>query len=89
MRLRSRWQEFEERETPEARFAAALDRLEPVLLNYVTSGGSWRRHAVLEEQVRHRNRPIGDGAAELWELASRLISDAADRGWLGPRVADP
>jgi putative hydrolase of HD superfamily len=84
-RLRSRWEEFEARETPEARFAAALDRLEPVLLNYVTSGGSWRRHAVEEEQVRVRNRPIGDGAAELWDLASRLIADAAARGWIGRR----
>ena len=82
-RLRARWDEFEARETREARFAAALDRLEPVLLNYVTAGGSWRRHAVEEEQVRKRNRPIGDGAAELWELASRLIGDAAERGWLG------
>jgi putative hydrolase of HD superfamily len=82
-RLRTRWDEFEARATPEARFAAALDRLEPVLLNYVTSGGSWRRHAVDETQVRIRNRPIGDGAAELWDFASRLIADAADRGWLG------
>jgi hypothetical protein len=56
-----------------------------VLLNYVTSGGSWRRHAVDEEQVRIRNRPIGDGAAELWDLASRLIADAAERGWVGRR----
>ncbi|HUP23281.1 MAG TPA: HD domain-containing protein [Thermoanaerobaculia bacterium] len=82
-RFRARWDEFEARATPEARFAAALDRLEPVLLNYVTAGGSWRRHAVDEAQVRIRNRPIGDGAAELWDIASRLIADAADRGWLG------
>jgi putative hydrolase of HD superfamily len=82
-RLRARWEEFEARQTQEARFAAALDRLEPVLLNYVTSGGSWRRHTVSEEQVRARNHPIGDGAAELWDLASRLIADAAERGWLG------
>jgi putative hydrolase of HD superfamily len=84
-RLRARWEEFEARETAEARFAAALDRLEPVLLNYVTAGGSWRRHAVTEEQVRARNQPIGDGAQALWDLASLLIRDAADRGWLGPR----
>jgi putative hydrolases of HD superfamily len=82
-RLRARWEEFEARETAEARFAAALDRLEPVLLNYVTAGGSWRRHAVEEQQVRERNRLIGDGAVELWDLASALIADAADRGWLG------
>jgi putative hydrolase of HD superfamily len=85
-RFRARWDEFESRQTPEARFAAALDRLEPVLLNYVNAGGSWRRHGVDEEQVRSRNRPIGDGAAELWELASRLIADAAERGWLGRRA---
>ena len=45
------WREFEERKTPEARFAAALDRLQPVMLNDATNGKAWEEHGITEEQV--------------------------------------
>ena len=49
------WEEFEERETPEARFAAAVDRLQPLLLNFNTRGHAWRKHGVKRSQVIERN----------------------------------
>jgi putative hydrolase of HD superfamily len=78
--LRGLWEDFEARASPEARFAAALDRLQPVLHNYTTGGGTWREHRVTRDQVVARNRPMGDGAPELWEYARALIEDAVARG---------
>src|SRR5262249_5006563 len=49
--LRALWEEFEERVTPEARFARALDRLQPMLINMVTEGGTWAAHGVTADQV--------------------------------------
>ena len=78
--LRGLWEEFDARASPEARFAAALDRLQPVLHNYTTGGGTWREHSVTRDQVVARNQPMGDGAPDLWEYAKSLIDDAVARG---------
>jgi putative hydrolase of HD superfamily len=80
--LRALWEEFEARETPEARFAAALDRLQPMLHNYMTSGHSWRRHGILKRQVLERNQPIEDGSPALWKLVESFLTDAVSRGYL-------
>ena len=76
------WEEFEARETPEAKFAAALDRLMPLLHNYHTQGQSWREHNISKEQVLRLNRHIADGSISLWEYAEALINDAAAQGFL-------
>jgi putative hydrolase of HD superfamily len=80
--LRALWNEFEERRTPEARYAAALDRLQPLLQNFATSGASWRQHGVVRSQVLERNRVIGDSAPRLWQHAERLIDEAVENGFL-------
>lgn len=87
--LRELWEEFEARGTPEARFAGALDRLQPLLLNFHTDGLAWRQHGVRKEQVARRNAPIDDGAPELWEFARDLIEEAARRGWLAEEPDEP
>ena len=80
--LRRLWEEFEERRTPEARFAAAMDRLQPVMLNYLTEGVVWRQHGVTSEQVIARNRHIAEGSEVLWEVAAEYIQDAVRKGYL-------
>jgi putative hydrolases of HD superfamily len=80
--LRSLWQEFEARTTPDAAFAAALDRLQPLLHNYNTEGSTWRQHGITVEQVVTLNRTIANGSQRLWEYTERLIEDAAARGFL-------
>ena len=80
--MRDLWDEFEARETPEACFAAALDRLQPLLLNYHTQGGTWREHGIRRQQVIQRNSPMQDGAPELWEYAEKLINEAVEKGIL-------
>ena len=78
--LRAAWDEFEERRTPEARFAYAIDRLQPLLHNHRTSGAAWRRHGITVDQVHDKNHPIRDGAPPLWELAREMIETSAQRG---------
>jgi len=83
--LRSLWEEFEQRATPEAKFAAAMDRLQPMLSNYATGGVSWREHGVTLPTVLARTRHICEGSPALWEYAKALLFDAADRGYLPRR----
>lgn len=86
--LSALWEEFEARETAEARYANAVDRLQPMLHNLATEGCSWQKHDVGVEQVVERNAPIGEGAPILWEHARARLEEAVERGWLrgaGPR----
>ena len=80
--LREAWEEFEARETPEARFAAALDRLAPLLLNFVNAGGTWREHQVPASRVRAVTAQVAEGAPELREFVRSLLEAALERGWL-------
>ncbi len=73
-RLRALWDEFEAAETPEARFAKGLDRLQPVLLNLMTDGGTWDDFEVTEAQVMRRcGPPIEAASPELWAATTKLI----------------
>ena len=82
--LRALWDEFEARESAEARFAVAVDRLQPLLLNYVNGGPGWRKHGVTARQVRAINAEIDRGSPALWRYAQELIADAERRGFLAP-----
>jgi putative hydrolase of HD superfamily len=80
--LAALWAEFDAGSTPDAAFARALDHLQPVLLNYHTEGGSWRRHAVAGADVLAKKRPIAQGSDALWRYAETLIRDSIAKGWL-------
>src|SRR6266498_4993097 len=79
--LRAVWDEFEERRTPEARFARALDRLQPMLANYYLGGGTWQAHGVRAGQVLDKVALIADGSAALGEFARDLIGSAIRQGF--------
>jgi putative hydrolase of HD superfamily len=78
--FRSIWEEFEERRTPEAKFAAALDRLQPLLHNLHTRGKSWQEHGVKKDQVIGLNRHMAEGAPDLWAYAAEWIERAVSKG---------
>jgi putative hydrolase of HD superfamily len=80
--LRGLWDEFEERRTAEARFAAALDRLMPLMHNYYSGGKTWQEHDVPAALVFERNRHIEQGSAGLWAFAESLIRDAIAKNML-------
>lgn len=72
--LLSLWREFESAVTPEARFAKSLDRLQPLMLNILTDGGTWRENNVSEQQVYERYGPaIAAGSPVLWEKARQMV----------------
>ncbi len=80
------WQEFEERETPEAKFAAAIDRAEPTIQNYYTDGHSWVTHDVSYEQVVEVNgKKISEGCPPLWEYVESLLDECVEAGHLKKR----
>lgn len=80
--FRALWEEFEARETPEAKFAAALDRLQPLLHNYRTQGFAWQKHGITLDQVIARNRHMAEGTPALWNYAYAMIQDAVKQGYL-------
>jgi putative hydrolase of HD superfamily len=76
------WEEFEAMETTEAQFAAAVDRLQPLLLNLYSEGYAWKKHGIKKSQVIERNHHIAKGSKVLWEFAENLIDEAVMRGYL-------
>jgi putative hydrolases of HD superfamily len=82
--LRGLWDEFEERRTPEARFARALDRLQPMLANLEVGGGTWKEHGITADQVLGKVRLIEDGSPALGRFARDLVDRAVRDGLLAP-----
>jgi putative hydrolases of HD superfamily len=80
--LRGLWDEFEKGESPEARFAVALDRFMPQLHNYHTQGRSWAEHGITADRVLERNACMADGSQKLWDCARDLLKDAITKGFL-------
>ena len=76
------WREFEDRRTPEARFARALDRLQPLLHNYYTRGKVWQENRITVPQVRQVTSVIEEGSRELGALAERIIQTAIAKDFL-------
>lgn len=76
------WQEFEEMKTPEARFAACLDRVQPLILNYHTNGHTWQKPGITSEKVLKRNGVLEENAPILWEFAKEVIDESIKKGYL-------
>ncbi len=79
------WEEYEAQQTPEARFALALDRLMPLLHNYHTGGVTWRENRVTRAQVEERMAPVAVGSDALAAAVAAVVEQAAARGLL-PRA---
>ena len=77
---RALWEEFEKRETPEAKFANTLDKVQPVLLNNASGGKSWREHGIKKEQVLGRNQTTHEGSEALWEYIRNIIEENTQKG---------
>lgn len=76
------WLEFEAAQSDDAKYAKALDRLIPMLLNYHTNGQSWKENSVTREQALTINKRIEFGSVTLWDKAKELIEEATEKGWL-------
>ena len=83
--LRALWDEFEAQDTADARFANALDRLQPLLQNVHAEGGAWRSHGITHEQVTERMRPIETACPTLWPWVETMLRDV----WATAKLRDP
>lgn len=81
---RALWDEFEAKETSESRYAYALDRLQPIMLNTHTEGAAWNKHGVTADRVYARNAAIAHGSPALWDYAQAIIGEAVRAGHLPP-----
>ena len=79
-KLRALWDEFEERQTPESKYANALDRLQPLLQNSYSGGQSWIKHGVTREQVAERMKAVQIGMPEVWPAVQAIIAAAVQKG---------
>lgn len=76
------WKEFDEMETPDSIYAAALDRLQPFILNYCTSGYTWNIGNVTSSQVYQRLAKIKEGLPELWEVVEYMVEESIEKGYI-------
>lgn len=80
--MRALWDEFELRESTEAKFAAALDRIQPILLNYCSEGRAWKHHGIKKQQVIEKNKHTQEGSREIWAYMQAILNDATLKGYL-------
>ena len=78
--LMSIFDEFEENETPEAKFAHAMDNFQPLLLNNSNGGSDWIEHGVNESQIYGRHRKTKEGSEELYKVTDKIIQDNVKKG---------
>ncbi|UPQ89023.1 HD domain-containing protein [Vibrio sinaloensis] len=76
------WLEFEQATSDDAKFAKALDRIIPMMLNFHNQGQSWQEHGVTREQALTVNAKIELGSQALWQKALQMINQATENGWL-------
>lgn len=82
LELRALWEEFEEKKSPEARFAASLDRLQPLIHNYKTQGVTWLANGITSDKVLKRNEILAESVPSLWEYAKDIIKDSVNKGYM-------
>ena len=80
--FRALWDEFEEYETPESRFAHTMDNFQPMLLNDSNGGSDWTAHGIARSQVEERNEKTGTGSEEIWAFMQTVIAKNVEKGSL-------
>ena len=78
--FRSIWDEFEEKKTPEAKFARMLDNYQPLSLNNANQGGDWRAHNVARSQVEKRNEIAKEGSQVMGQVIADIIEENVRKG---------
>lgn len=82
--IRALWDEFEAAQTPEARFCKAMDRLEPMLLNWLNRGGTWSMPGATESRVRAREAGVVAASTTLGEATDAIVRAGRAKGWIRP-----
>lgn len=78
--FRALWDEFEEYETADAKYAHLLDNFQPLLLNHASGGISWLEHEVKKSQIYKRNERIPETSKTIWECMQRIVDENIAKG---------
>lgn len=78
--FRDLWEEFEEYETQDAKYAHLLDNFQPLLLNDASGGKSWSEHGVKKSQVYKRNERIEETSEEVWKCMQEIVQAHIEKG---------
>lgn len=82
--IRALWDEFEAKETPESKYANAIDRIQPLINNYMTNGHTWKEGDVRAPQILKRMDIIRTTTPALWPIVEGIISTSIEKGILKP-----
>ena len=82
--IRNLWDEFEAMETAESRYANAIDRIQPLILNYLTDDHTWKMGDVTSEKIYKRMDIIRTATPELWHIVEGIINTSIKAGILKP-----
>jgi len=74
------WREFEEKKTPESKFAAAIDRFEPILQNQLTDYYTWKAHDITLDMLHDKNKHIQNGSKVIWGIVEEIFFNAKTTG---------
>jgi len=80
--IRALWGEFDAEQTPDAKYACAIDRLQPFINNIMTEGHTWKRHGVTTAQVYQRMEPIRTAMPDIWAFVTSSVGDFVKTGYL-------
>ncbi|WP_250278230.1 HD domain-containing protein [[Clostridium] colinum] len=81
--IKALWQEFEEKKTNEAIFCGILDRIQPIILNYLTEGGTWKKYNIKKETILQKGNIIFEEADErLKQYVLSIIDESIEKGYL-------
>ena len=78
------WKEFDERETPTALFAAALDNMQPVVNHYTSGGYGIKNRALKTRQIIEKKQFIAQASPELWSYTHKTILQSEEAGFYSP-----
>lgn len=82
--IRSLWEEFDDMQTADARYAVCMDRLQPFLHSTLTGGHSWKQSNVTRAMIEKRMEPVRQFLPGAWDWVQKNIENAVARGLLLP-----
>lgn len=80
--IKKLWYEFEDMETVDSKFAAAMDRLQPMLSNYNNNGGTWKKFNISKKDIYKRIGPVREISDPLWKYVEVMLEDAYEKGYI-------
>lgn len=80
--LRALWEEFEACQTPTAKYANAIDRLQPLWGNFWVGGHVWKQNHITRAAVEKRNAIAKEALPQVWSVTERMLDEAVERGFL-------